>query len=149
MGLFDNLFLAVDLVKGGVASFKASERLEELAGQAIDFYDQSLTEDNRRLYNEYQRLKGEYDALAADDDSSAKMDEMEKALVAFLISVSGNPAISNKFSNDINTAIAEWQKCNDMPTDIFEKYMMKNAKTEEERAAVRKVLNEINAEGQE
>lgn len=146
MGLFDGLFMAVDLVKGGVAAFKATERLEELCGQSIDYYEGSLTEDNTKLYEEYKALVKKKDAIEDADKQNEMTEDVEKALVSYLMSVSTNPAISKKFASDIQSAIAEWQKCNDMPNEVFEKYMMKQAKTPEEREAVRKILDEANAE---
>ena len=143
MGLLDGLFLAKDLIASGINAFKASERLEELVGQSIDYYDGVLTEDNKALYAGYKTIKAKQDAIENIDEQNAMTEDVEKAMVAFLVSVSANSSVSEKFRSDVRTAIAEWQKSNDAPDDIFEKYMMKQAKTEEEREAVRQIMEEI------
>ena len=62
------------------------------------------------------------------------------------MSAVANPAISKKFNKEVTDAIAEWNRTNDLPMEIFEKRMMKEAKTDEERAEIRKALDEIKAD---
>lgn len=146
MGLFDSIFMAADLVKGGIAAFKASERLEELVGQANDYYEGSFTEENKALYVAFKKTS---DALAAttDSDETSKLsDKKDEDAIAFLLSIAANPAISKKFGNEITEAIAEWNRANDLPMEIFEKRMMKAAKTDEERDMVRKFIDETKEE---
>lgn len=139
--------MAADLVKGGIAAFKASERLEELCQQATDFCEGMFTDENKKLLKEYTALKKKQDAIKDAEESNKMTDDVEKALVSFLLSVAANPAVSKKFTADVKAGVAEWNRTNnDLPMEIFEKRMMKEAKTEEERAEIRKVLDEIAAE---
>ena len=146
MGLFDNIFMAADLVKSGIASYKATERLEELIGQANDFYGDSFTEENKGLYTAFKKAADALTACTNTDETSGLSDKKDEAAIAFLMSIAANPAISKKFGKEITDAITEWNRTNDLPMEIFEKRMMKEAKTDEERAAIRQVLDEIEAE---
>ena len=145
MGLFDNLFMAADLVKSGVAAYKASERLEELCNQANDSYDGSFTDENRRLFADFEKAT-KAASEATGDDQAKLSDAKDEAAIAFLLSAVANPAISKKFNKEVTDAIAEWNRTNDLPMEIFEKRMMKEAKTDEERAEIRKALDEIKAD---
>lgn len=146
MGFLDNIFMAADLVKGGIAAYKASEHLEELAQQAIDFYEEQFTDESKKLYADYKKLKEKYDATSNAEESNKILEDVEKALVAFLLSLATNPTISKKFKQEITDGIAEYNRTNDLPEEYFEKYMMKMAKTPEEKAEVKRVLAEIAAQ---
>lgn len=67
-------------------------------------------------------------------------------MVTYLLSVCANASVSKKFRDDVQAAIAEWQKANDAPMEIFEKHMMRQAKTDEERAEIKRVMEEAKAE---
>lgn len=143
MGLFDSLFMAKDIIASGINAVKASGRLEELVGQTIDYYDNVLSDENREFYKAYKELKAKQEAIEDLDERNAVGEEVEKAMVAYLVSVSANTAVSEKFRSDVRDAVAEWKKSNNSAAEIVEKYMMKEAKTEEEREEVRKALQEI------
>lgn len=146
MGLFDNLFMAKDIIAGGIAAFKASEKLEELIGQSIDYYDSVLSDENREFYAKYTELNKKKEATEDTEKRNAMTDEVEKAMVEYLLSVCANTSVSKKFRDDVQAAIAEWQKANDAPMEIFEKHMMRQAKTDEERAEIKRVMEEVKAE---
>lgn len=150
MGLFDNLFMAVDLVKSGIASYKAESKLEELAQQSQDDYDDVLTDESRALYAEYKKLKDQKDAMEPTEEiteEQQKLDEqLMQAVVDYLLSLTGIASLPKSFRNQIPEAIAEWQRTNDLPMEIMEKRMMKVAKTDEEREVVRQILDEAKKE---
>lgn len=146
MGLFDSIFMAKDLISEGIAAFKASERLEELVGQSVDYYDSVLSDENRELHATYTKLKEKQDAIEDLDERNAMTEDVEKAMVAYLVSVCANASVSKKFRDDVQAAITEWQRTNDAPEELFEKYMMKQAKTDEERAEFKRILEEVKAE---
>ena len=74
MGLFDGMKLAADLVKGGIAAFKASEKLEALT-------DRSRTEcagfnpEQEKLYQECKALRAAMEKEEEAEKSNALTDD--------------------------------------------------------------------------
>lgn len=147
MGLFDGLFMAVDLVKSGIDSYKTTEHLQKLAEQASEFYQDSFTDENKKLYAEYKKAEKAVEDNFDMDKSAELSEEVDKTVIAFLLSVSTNPVVSKKFKDEVKETVAEWKRVNeDAAYDIIEKYALKMAKTDEEKAEVRKMMDEIAAE---
>ena len=63
--------------------------------------------------------------------------------MAYLAALAADASFPQAFRGEITQALAEYAKTNDMPMDIFAEHMMKQAKTEEEKAEVRKALEEM------
>jgi len=146
MGLFDGLKLAADLVKGGIAAFKASEKLEELVKRSRDECKNLVKPEQEQLYQEYANLDSAKSMETDTDKQNAMTEKVEAAAVAYLAALAADASFPQAFRAEITQALAEYAKTNDMPAEIFEKHMMKQAKTEEEKAEVRKALEEIKAQ---
>jgi len=142
MGLFDGLFAAADILKGGIAAFKATEKLEELATTSMDDYDDVLTDESRKLYQTYVDLHAKQEDTEDIDEQNAMTDDVEGALVAYLVSLGANSSLPRSFRNEVQGAIVEYQKANDLSFDLLEKRFMKMAKTDEERDFVRQCMEE-------
>lgn len=146
MGLFDGLKLAADLVKGGIAAFKASEKLEELVKRSRDECKNLVKPEQEQLYQEYANLDSAKSRETDTDKQNALTEKVEAAAVAYLSALAADASYPQAFRAEVTQALAEYAKTNDMPAEIFEKHMMKQAKTEEEKAEVRKALEEIKAQ---
>lgn len=146
MGLFDGLKLAADLVKGGIAAYKASEKLEELVKRSRDEFKNLVKPEQEQLYQEYATLDNAKLKETDTDKQNEMTEKVEAAAVAYLTALAADASFPQAFRDEITQALAEYAKTNDMPAEVFEKYMMKQAKTEEEKAEVRKVLEEMKAE---
>jgi len=149
MGLFDGLFMMKDIISSGIEAYKASERLEELCEKANENYENVLTPQEKNLYANYKKLEKKKDETTDQEESNKMMEEVEAAMVAFLLAAKANPSVSSKFRKECDEAIAEWKRANDaggITADIIEKYAMKEAKTEEEREEIRRQLEEIGNE---
>ncbi len=135
MGLFDGIKLVGDIVKAGVAAVKASGKLEELA-------DRSRTEcaglnpEQEKLYQECKALR---DAKEKDPDVSDE--QIEAAEVKYLKSLEDDASIAKAFRAEITLALQEYARANgDAIDDVLGGYMMKQAKTPEEKELVQLML---------
>ena len=146
MGLFDGIKLAADLVKGGIAAFKASEKLEELVKRSQDEYKNLVSADAEKLYQEYVNLDHAKGKETDTDKQNALTEKVEAAAVAYLSALAADASFPKAFRDETTQALAAYAKANDMPMEIFEKHMLKQAKTDEEKAEVRKALEEMKAE---
>ncbi|MBQ9492527.1 MAG: hypothetical protein IJR54_02165 [Oscillibacter sp.] len=148
MGLFDGIKLAADLVKGGIAAFKASEKLEALVKRSQDEFKSLIKPEQAQLYQEYMTLDR---AKAKEEDTekqNALTEKVEAAAVAYLSALGADDAFPKDFRAEITLALRDYAKTSDFAEDVFEKHMMAQAKTEEEKAEVRKALEEMKAENQ-
>ena len=149
MGLFDNLFMAADLVKGGIAAVKAVDKMEELAEKLYDDYWDVQTSETKRLYKQYKSAKKKYDDNEDLDKQTELSDAAESAVASCILSATTNASLPKSFREEIKSAIAEWQRTNDLAMEIVEKRLMKVAKTDEEREIVRQIIDEAMAEEEE
>ena len=146
MGLFDGIKMAADLVKGGIAAFKASEKLEELVKRSQDEFKSSINAEENRLYQQYVKL----DSARANEEDTEKSNELtskvEAAAVAYLSALAADSAFPKEFRSEITLALKEYAKTDAFAQEIFEKHMMAQAKTPEEKEEVRKALEDMKAE---
>ncbi|MBQ9522138.1 MAG: hypothetical protein IJR72_06155 [Oscillospiraceae bacterium] len=146
MGLFDGLKLAADLVKGGIAAYKAWEKLEALIKRSQDKYKSLVNANEAALYQEFVNLDYAKSKETETDKQNAMTDKVEAAGVAYLTALAADASFPQAFRTEITQAVAEYVKTNDMPMDIFAEHMMKQAKTPEEKAEVQKIIDEMKAE---
>ncbi|MEE0028135.1 MAG: hypothetical protein U0J70_11130 [Atopobiaceae bacterium] len=142
MGLFDGLKAMKDIVSGGIAAAKASSRLEELADQAMEDYDDVLTPEQVKLYKTYQAEKKKLEGIEPGDEWNAQSDKSEKACVEFVSSLFTSTSLPKSYRNNLKQAVEEYARTNDASA-IFEKAMMRYAKTDEERAEIKKAIADM------
>ena len=109
MGLFDTLKVMKDIVSGGIESFKAGEKLEELIEKASDDYEDVLTAAEKKLYRKYEKAKEAYDDNDDTDKNNELLERMEDAQIEFLAALTDNSSLPKKFRNEIKTAIEEFK----------------------------------------
>ena len=146
MGLFDGIKMAADLVKGGIAAFKASEKLEELVKRSQDEYKSLVKPEQAKLYQEYASLDRAKLKETDTDKQNALTEKAEAAAAAYLSALAADAAFPQAFRDEVTQALAEYAKTNDAAMEIFEKYMMKQAKTDAEKEEARKALEALKAE---
>ena len=143
MGLFDGLKLAKDLIKGGIASVKACDKLDELVEKSQDDYEDVLSPAEKQLYREYKEL---YDRKEEEEDidrQNEMTEGVEAAEVAYLLALTKNGSLPKSFRDQIAPAVEEYRRTNDLPYEIVEKRLRKMAKDDEERAFVDQLMEEV------
>lgn len=142
MGFFDTLKVMKDIVSGGIDAFKAGEKLDELITQATDDYDDVLTAEDKSLLKKYHRAKEAYDDNDDTDKNSELLTAMEDAQIAFLESLQKNSSLPKSFRAEIKTAIEEFKKADNKALDTLEDVLNKNAENDEQRAEIKRTLDE-------
>ena len=142
MGLFDGIKLMGDIVKAGVAAFKSSEKLEALT-------DRSRTEcggfhpEQEKLYQECRALRAAREKEEDTEKANALTEQIEAAEVKYLASLEEDTSIDKAFRAEITLALQEYARTNSedgVMDDILGKYLMKQAKTDEEKEGVRLMM---------
>ena len=135
MGLFDGIKLVGDIIKAGAAAFKASEKLEELIDRSRKECS-GFKPEQEKLYQECKALR---DAKEKDPDVSDE--KVEAAEVKYLKSLEDDASVAKAFRAEITLALREYARANeDAVDDVLGGYMMKQAKTDEEKELVRLML---------
>ena len=131
MGLFDGIKLVGDIIKAGAAAVKASEKLEELIDRSRKECA-GLNPEQEKLYQECKALR---DAPEAEDE------KIEAAEVKYLKSLEDDASVAKAFRAEITLALEEYARANEGAIDdVLGGYMMKRAKTDEEKELVRLML---------
>ena len=142
MGLFDGIGMMVDIVKTGISAVKASGKLDELTERSQNEFKGRLNPEETRLYQEYVALVGAKSLESDTEKQNAMTEKVEAAEVKYLAALGEDASLPQDFRNEITAAIAEYARANgDNAFDgIVEKYVMKKAKTPEEKAAARLMI---------
>ena len=138
MGLFDGIKLVGELVKGGIAAFKASEKLEALVERSQNEFKGLIKPEQAQLYQKYATL--DYAKVKEKDveKQNAMTDKVEAAAVAFLSALAADDAFPKDFRDEITQALQEYAHANEgAMDDILGNYLMKQAKTDEDKEVVR------------
>ena len=146
MGLFDGLKTMVDIVKAGIESVKATDKMDAIVERLKNEYSQILSEDEKALLEKFTDLKKKYDETDDTDEANAMIDDVEKAETEFLLAVIRNPELPEELVSEIKAAMEAYMKANDAPMEKLEKRFMAMAKTDEEKEFVRKMMEEAREE---
>ena len=141
MGLFDGIKLVGDIVKGGIAAFKASEKLEALVERSQNEFKSLIKPEQEQLYQKYATLGHAKDTEKDVEKQNAMTDKVEAAAAAYLSALAADDAFPKDFRDEITQALREYAHANEgAMDDILGNYLMKQAKTDEEKEAVRLML---------
>lgn len=141
MMIFDTLKVMKDIVTGGIAAYKAGEKLEELVEKSVQDYDDVLTAEEKNLYQAYQNVKIEYDAKNTDEQQEF-MSKVEDAKIAYLESLEENSSLPKSFREEIKTAIEEFKKADNKALDSLSDTLERYAENDEQKAELRKTVEE-------
>ena len=142
MGFFDTLKVMKDIVSGGIASYKAGEKLDALIEKVIADYGEELSTAQENLYKKYERSKKAYDDNSDSDKTNELLEVMEDDRLAFLRAINDNDSIPRAFRQEISDAIEEFTKADNMALDSLGETLEKYAETDEQRDEIRKTLDE-------
>ena len=142
MGFFDTFKVMKDIVSGGIASFKAGEKLDELIEKVEDDYEDVLTAAEKKLLKNYKRSAKAYDDNSDTDKNDELIQKLDDDKLAFLEALLENSSLPKSLRNEIKTAVKEFKDADNSALDSLGEVLEKNAETDEERAEVRKTLNE-------
>ncbi|MBQ7722862.1 MAG: hypothetical protein IJT57_00930 [Selenomonadaceae bacterium] len=142
MGFFDTLKVMKDIVSGGIASFQAGEKLDELIKKVEDDYADVLTADEKKLLKTYKRSMKAYDDNSDTDKNDELIDKLDDDRLAFLEALQKNSSLPKSFRNEIKTAIEEFKNADNSALDSLGEVLEKNAENDEQRAEVRKTINQ-------
>ena len=146
MGLFDTLKVMKDIVQGGVAAYKADEKLDELIARIKEEYKDRLSEDELALRKAYKKAKS-----ALDESESRLSDEEKQKLqrkvmdrkLAYLSAVSENPDLPGDFREELANAVEAYKRAENMALNSLEETTVKMAESEEDRQKVRDILDDF------
>ena len=142
MGFFDTLKVMKDIVSGGIASFQAGEKLDELIKKVEDDYEDVLSADEKKLLKTYKRSMKAYDDNSDTDKNDELIDKLDDDRLAFLEALQKNSSLPKSFRNEIKTAIEEFKNADNSALDSLGEVLEKNAENDEQRAEVRKTINQ-------
>ncbi|GEM_PF-3545081 len=141
--MFEELKMMGDLIKSGINSFKIGEKMDQLVRQSRQEYEQLLRPADRAYFIKFRKAD-EKQEQAPDTFSSEEQDALsearEAAEFAYLASLTGNTALPTDFRNQIAAVLQEYKKSS--PEEVFQRAMMRYAKTPEEKAEFQKLLDD-------
>ena len=146
MGFFDEIadtFKVVkDIVHGGIESYKADEKLDELIERTVKDHADALTDNERTLHKKFKRAAKAYDDNTDTDQNDELLQKVEDARLAFLEAAEANSSLPGDFRFEIKLALNEFKKANNLALDSAAETIAKYAETDEQRAEVRKAFDE-------
>ena len=142
MGFFDTLKVMKDIVTGGIEAYNAGEKLDALIEQTVTKHRAALSDNERALHKQFKRSAQAYDDNDDTDKNDALLEKMEDARLAFLDAVANNPLMPQTLRDEIKTAVADFKRAENSALDSFGETAEKYAETDEERASVRRTVNE-------
>ena len=142
MGFFDTLKVMKDIVKGGIASYESGEKLDELIDKSAKNYKKFLSDDEKNLYKKYLSAKESYEENFSDDENNKLLEKFENCQVEYLEALQKNSSLPQNFRDEIKNAVAEFKKANNMALESLGETLTKYAENDEEKAAVKKVIED-------
>lgn len=142
MGFFDTFKVMKDIVVGGIESYKAGEKLDELIQKATFDYDDVLTAEDKSFLQKYKQAKKTYDDNTDSDKNNDLLKQKEDVQLEFLESLTKNLSLPKSFRNEIVTAIEEFKKADNLALESLGEVLEKNAETDEQRAEIKRTLDE-------
>ena len=142
MRFFDTLKVMKDIVAGGIEAYNAGEKLDALIERTVKNHDDILTDDERALHKQFKRAARAYDDNDDTDKNDSLLEKMEDARLAFLDEVAKNSSLSQNLRDEITVAVADFKRAENRALDSFGETAEKYAETDEQRAQVRKVVDE-------
>ena len=142
MGFFDTLKVMKDIVAGGIEAYEAGEKLDALVDRTVKNHGDALTDDERALHEQFKLAARAYDDNTDSDQNDELLQKMEDARLAFLDAAEKNSSLPQTLRDEITAAVADFKRAENRALDSFGKTAEKYAETDEDRAAVRKIVDE-------
>ena len=146
MGFFDEIAdtfkVMKDIVHGGIETYKAGEKLDELIVRVEKDFGDALTDENKNLLAAYKSSKEACEKNTDSDKNQELSTKKDDAQIAFLEALLDNSALNGEFRFEISTALKEFKKANNFALESASKTIEKYAETDEERAEVRKAFED-------
>ena len=146
MGFFDEIadtFKVVkDIVHGGIESYKAGEKLDALVVRVEKNFGDALTAEDKKLLAAYKTSKQAYENNTDGDKNDSLLQKMEDDRVAFLEAAEANSSLNGDFRFEIKLALKEFKQAENLALDGAADTIEKYAEIDEDRAEVRKIVDE-------
>ena len=145
MGFFGTLKVMKDIVKGGIETYQADEKLDALLKTVETEHGGALTAEEQALLKKYKTMRAEYDERADAMDTDAKNDfstRVTDSKLAFLESLQENPRIPEELRGRLKFAVNAYKDAENLALDSLEETLADAAETDEQRASVRKATRE-------
>ena len=142
MGFFDTLKVMKNIVTGGIEAYKVGEKLDELIEKVEDDYEDALTTNDKARLKQYRKAKKAYDKNTDADNNDEMLENMENSRLAFLEALKDNSTLPKSLKTEIKTSIAEFKKADNKALDSLGEMLENYAENDEQRAEVRKTLDE-------
>lgn len=143
MGFFDTLKVMKDIVSGGIASYKAGEKLDELIEKATYDYEELFSSEEASLYRKYEKSKKDYDDNTNSDKNDDLLKRLEDDRINFLEALTKNSSLVRSFRDEIQTAIEEFKKADNLALDSLGEVLEKHAESDEQRDEVRQKIDDF------
>ena len=140
--IFDVVGTVVDIVKGGIDSYKAGEKLDELIEKSIDKYEDSLSDDEKKLHKSYLNAKEAYEEQHEVDDNDKLLEKLETCQVKYLEALEQNTSLPKDFRDEIEEAVIEFKKANNMALEKLSERFEKRAENDEQKELIKKTIEE-------
>ena len=141
--MFEGLKMAADLIKSGINSYKACEKMDTLVEKTQTEFKSKLKPADLALYTKFKKAKEKEEnapETLSDEEKTALTDAKEAAEFLYLSSLTRNGALPAELKNEILGVLKEYKDSS--PEEIFERSMMRYAKTPEEKETIQQFINE-------
>lgn len=140
--IFDVVGTMVDIVKGGIDSYKTGEKLDELIEKSIDEYEESLSDDEKKLHKSYLKAKEAYEEQREVDNNDTLLETFEASQVKYLEALEKNTSLPKDFRDEIEGAVIEFKKANNMALEKLSERFEKRAENDEQKELIKKTIEE-------
>ncbi len=141
--MFEGLKAMGDMIKSGIANAKACDKMDKLAEKARnDFKGKHRPADNA-FYLKYKKANEKVEnapETLSDEERTALTDAREAAQVVYLSTLVKNETLPAEFRNEIRSVLEDYQKTT--PEEIFERCMMRYAKTDKEKEEMKQIIQD-------
>ena len=141
MGLFDTFKAVGDIIKGGIESYKADSKLDDILAEVWTSYEDKLTSADKEAYLNYKMLQEKIEAQKSKDVSrvtNEMNEECDAAKLAYALQLAKNDSLPQELKNSLETAVETVKKVDAQTIERIKQRMLSACKTEEERQSMLK-----------
>ncbi len=141
MGLLDTFKAVGDIIKGGIESYKADSKLDDILADVWTSYEDKLTSADKEAYLKYKVLQEKIDAQQSKDSSKVTNEmneERDAAKLAYALQLAKNDSLPEELKSSLETAVETIKKVDAQAIERIKQRMLSSCKTEEERQSVLK-----------
>ena len=108
MGLLDTFKAVGDIIKGGIESYKADSKLDDILADVWTSYEDKLTSADKEAYLKYKVLQEKIDAQQSKDSSKVTNEmneERDAAKLAYALQLAKNDSLPEELKSSLEMAV--------------------------------------------